>query len=248
MIRCFVTVAGPYALLPYFLKYYSRIGVKQFIVNAYESDPERYGRIIDAVRDQDVDWRMGFWEQKKPLNCRDRTVRLERMAKKRKLLGDWTLYPDMDEFAEFPGGNIQEYVRSLSPRVQVVRGRWWDRLAQGGGLPAIDPGKPLEEQFPLMARLSDKFFKSDSRVVVACKGRSAESHHFQWLVRRYGVQRFSEVLNVHHFKWHSTVREHLRGRRIPPPGSVIYLDKHGRLPIHDERLQCHQPAKKVLDI
>lgn len=249
MIRCFVTVAGPYVLLPYFLKYYSRIGVEQFIVNAYERDPERYRRILDVVREHCASWQKGFWERKKPLHCRDRTVRLGRMAEARKFLGDWALYPDMDEFAEFPGGSIREYTRSLPPRVQVIQGRWWDRLASDGTLPAIDPEKPLEAQFPIMARLSDKFFKSNSQVIVACKDRKAESHHPQWLIKAFGSRAFSELLNVHHFKWHSTMVEHLRGRRTPSPGSVRYLDEHdGQLPIHDKRLQCCQAPEKLLDV
>lgn len=248
MIRCFVTVVGPYVLLPYFLRYYSRAGVDRFVFNAFEPDPERYDRIEQVFEDCDVSYERGFWEREEIHNGRNRTRRVRKLVSdgNRKFLSDWTLYPDMDEFAEFPGGNIRKYVDSLPGAVRIVQGEWWDRITEDGSLAEIVPERALEEQFPVMAKLSC-LFAATTHVIVACKGFVPPGHHPK-VGRQAAKRAFSDLIPVHHFKWNSVVAdrtikrsEHYTATEVPNAPKVAklaeYLETHEKLPIDDVQSQ-----------
>lgn len=255
MIHCFVTIAGPYTLLPYFLKYYSRIGVERFVYNVYGPDLERYERIEQVFEDCGVSYERGFWEREKRPTGRNRIVRICKLVnrRKRKFLSDWTFYPDLDEFAEFPGDNIREYVDSLPGPVRIVQGEWWDRVAGDGSLAEIVPGRPLEEQFPVTAKLAC-LFSPVTHVIVACKGSASPEHHPK-IGRQAARRAFSDLIPVHHFKWNSGIKERLQERykyypaMKAPTASIArvvkYLEKHEKLPVEDGQIRLRDSGHKL---
>lgn len=251
MIHCFVSVLGPYALLSYFLKYYSRVGVDHFIFNSYEADPDRYRRIKRVFADCGVSYEVGFWERgKKDYPEAERFQRIADMVAGggNRFLDDWTLYPDLDEFAEFPGGSIRAYTNTLPESVQIIHGQWWDRVTKDGELVKIDPARPLEDQFPVMARIARLFLPDPvTRVIVACKGLMLPAHHTN-SAHRLSKKMFSDLIPVHHFKWNSVVRDRLQERSIRYTKlqtknakslgrTARYLQKHEKLPVNDPRVQ-----------
>lgn len=252
MIHCFVTVAGDYDLLPYFLRHYQKVGVDVFIFNAYEPDRSRYSK-IQQVFDEFIrahphcQYEPGFWERDKPMDWADRTDRVYEMAKAHpELLNDWCFYPDLDEFVQLPEFYIRDFARMRRPELQMIRGEWFDRLAEGGKLAAINPTKPLAPQYPLLCKVSHTLFHNVSHVVVACRGVAPENHHPD-VPAHEGYEK-STVVPVHHFKWRAGLTESMleraeryrkqglsNARRLS--GMAEYLQRHNKIDLNHPKVR-----------
>lgn len=262
MIRCFVTVAGPYTLLPYFLRHYIRWGVEHFIFSAYAPDYARFGRILNVVADEcklgGAKFQIGFHETEKPMDWRDRGLRVAEIANSHGWLSDWTLYPDLDEFAEFHLP-LRKYLDALPEKVKVVSGEWVDRIGPNGELVRIDPRKTLDEQFPLEGRLAKPLADSTTHVIVACRGVVPTRHHpDQEGCASRGYRIASKAVPVHHFRWNGAYRERMQQRLahyrmigMPNVPRMVrymeYFNRHGRIQIEDPALKV-QPVRCPLDI
>lgn len=261
MIRCFVTVAGPCTLLPYFLKHYIRIGVEHFIFSAYEPDYTRFGRILDVVINRCSDkatFQLGFHETEKPMDWKDRGLRVAEIANNFSGPSDWTLYPDLDEFAQFRLP-LRKYFDMLPKDVEVLSGEWVDRIGRNGELVKIDPNKTLDEQFPLEGRLAKPLADSTTHAIVACRKVVPTRHHpNQAGCTACGHKIAGNVVPIHHFRWNAVYRERMRRRlshyrKLGMPNVprmlryVKYFNRHGRIRIEDPALKV-KPVKQLIGI
>lgn len=262
MIRCFVTVAGPYALLPFFLRHYILRGVEHFILSAYERNYTHFARILDIVMEEcrrgRVTFQIGFHETNREMDWRHRGLEIAKIAHKHRWYDDWTLYPDLDEFARFPV-SLREYFDALPSDVEVVQGKWLDRIATAGEFVPVRPRLTLDEQFPLQGHLVEPIAHATTRIIVACKGVIPTWHH----PGSPKCPTANRVLNnnpvtVHHFRWQRHYLQRMRerlahykklGRNNVPQIEMFvrYFEKHGRIPIEDKRFKIC-PVKCPLGI
>ena len=137
---------------------------------------------------------------------------------------DWIIVADSDEFHEYPGGNVEQFLRKMDKKgVNVVNGVFLDRVSSDGKLLELSSSIPLFKRFPLGCRLHLNFDLGTPKKVMAFKGflRINRGHHrlaLCWFWERRGylhitpwqscppveideIKPLKHRLNVHHFKW-----------------------------------------------
>lgn len=259
MIICVLTVAGPTKLLPHFIKHYSGLGVDLFVYNIYgQGDEDRLFEVGGEIEDLCLEYgsicQAGFFEAVKPMNWRDRALRVGRMIRDRNYRRFWTLYPDLDEFLHLPPGEtLTTTLDGLADGTNMLLGYWRDRFTETGELaeiPSVD--KPLNEVFPWVADVSTTLVGTPDRVVVACKDVIPWAHHpeAQWMSKNY--KRFPKLFPVDHYKWNADLLPHLRARyehysTINMPNThqsktvLDHLEYHGKVMFRDSKYSPRQP-------
>jgi hypothetical protein len=204
-----ITVAGGYVgALPHMLEHYRALGIESFFVNVHLSDERdpvreeieavtgRFGCGIASVS-------TGDWQQlQRPLYARQRE----------QYPGDWFVLADVDEFHRYPD-SLPAIVEECDRRgYDYIRGSFVDRIARDGRFPPLVADRPIREQFPLGAFLTNPVLGADPRKVVAVKGALPlfkGQHHALAGAACPARMCFAQV---HHFKWVGGVEERLAQR------------------------------------
>ena len=194
--------------LPQMLEHYRELGIESFFVNvhlAHERDPvreqieavtRRFGCGIASVS-------AGDWQQLLlPLYARQRE----------QYPGDWFVLADVDEFHKYPvdlRATIEECDRK---GYDYIRGCFIDRIARDGRFPPLTTDRPIGEQFPLGATLTNPVLGADPRKVVAVKGALPLFKGQHHAIAGVACPARECYAQVHHFKWVEGVGERLAER------------------------------------
>ncbi|XRB17817.1 glycosyltransferase family 4 protein [Pseudoscourfieldia marina] len=146
---------------------------------------------------------------------------------------DWIVTADSDEFHEYPGGNVESFLKYCEKAgYNLVNGLFLDRVARNGHLKKLDDNISLFDQFPLGCRLHNLIALGTPKKVMAYKGtlRINRGHHrvapctfwerrklsdlTNWPMcdpwRIESLNPYPKILNVHHFKWMQGQLESIR--------------------------------------
>lgn len=246
-----VTVVGGYVkALPAMLRHYRDLGVESFFVNVHlraADDPA-----LEEVRAITTDFGCGIasstvgpWQ----------FVQQELYGRQRELYpSDWFVLADQDELQRYPAGLQQTLADCERAGYDHLRGCFVDRIARDGRLAPLDPGAPLDGQFPLGAFLSPPILNADPRKVVAVKGpiviQKGQHHALEGSAcpaRRHFIQ-------VHHFKWVDGLAPRLaqRSSELQAQGVPHWVESArfvryfeacgGRFPLEEPRLYAGECA------
>ncbi|MDA0990592.1 MAG: glycosyltransferase family 2 protein [Verrucomicrobia bacterium] len=205
-------------LVPFFIAHYRAFGIERFCITLH----------VDAGQETDRDLALGhmrdagitplhIWEG--PFDHGRKEQRLAEMRAEQNKGADWWVYADTDEFHEFPVRPSALRKLCLRHGKCYVMGRWVDRLADGGGLPVIDPGIDLHRQFPWATHLSQslggKSFDATTKLCLVGPDVHPSNSGFHrprgrnW---REDPERWPGLMACNHFKWDESVKHRLKRR------------------------------------
>ncbi|CAL6334343.1 glycosyltransferase family 4 [Bathycoccus prasinos] len=212
-------------LISNFIQHYEKLGVRNekmlFTIQITDNvESKVLSNLISILKSKGVyfDVFLGKWSSEalmyhqahKLLHCTSRE--------------DWIIVADSDEFHEYPGNNVSEFLFKIGAQgYNVVNGIFLDRVASNGNLLELTGNEKLFKKFNLGCRLHNKFHLGTPKKVMAFKGylRINRGHHrlalcWFWTRRNYlhltpwsecppknedEIKPFEKRLNVHHFKW-----------------------------------------------
>ena len=212
-------------LIEYFLDYYIRIGLKPrnillTVQVSYRTDPVQLFQLLQKLSSKGVYYDIFYGEWSSEALMYHQGHKLLYCS----LRHDWIIVADSDEFHEYPGGNVEHFLRKMDKNgVNAVNGVFLDRVSSDGKLLQLSSSIPLFKRFPLGCRLHLNFDLGTPKKVMAFKGflRINRGHHrlaLCWFWERRGylhitpwrscppdkidvIKLFKIKLNVHHFKW-----------------------------------------------
>ena len=224
LVACVGVKSNPH-LLSHFLEHYHGLGVDEFLVVLHAEPGD--ARADDARR------RLERWGVRPVREIAEYSARLKRdhcaeVVRRYCEPQSWVVYADLDEFQIYPDGlhaALDEHERRGR---RFVRGRLVDRLAPGGALIDIQPEPTLWEQFPLSLPLTRDLVGGWDRKVCAARAcvpiadggahavRRGYTPRWDYRLTHYLPRIGERRIDIHHFKWDSTlpqrVREKLEGR------------------------------------
>lgn len=161
---------------------------------------------------------------------------------------DWCVIADQDEFHVFPDDITAIIDRCDSSGYQAVQGRFVDRVALNGALPAVKLFGSLWEQFPLGGDVTLGVLGECSPKTVLARGDVLIGWGNHLCFRGTVSPRELCDVAVHHFKWDGSVKERLRERHdlytrygeMCAHESAAFLDhveRNGRIDIDDPALR-----------
>ena len=203
-MRAYVTVVnGEDDLVPYFVRYYKRLGATRFPVIVYgtRQDLDRVCATIstNSATPLALDFFapdvFSAWHR-------------EQQIRKHHPDGEWAFFADLDEFPQI---TVNEISRVVAGEATYVSGRWLDRVGLDGHLPTISQQKSLEEQFPMGADLRWAWGMRNSCYVLSPQAPFSHHPHACKWGRRFFRNGCYKV-RVHHFKWQANVVPRLEYR------------------------------------
>jgi hypothetical protein len=243
-------------MLPHFLHHYLRLGVDpsrmHLILNAPQGDIVELSQAQTLLNAHDIEpaevWIAPYTSG---------SMWAKRREVQRRLAGpdDWVISADVDELQEYPEALPGFLAYCERKGVECVQGVFIDRLAPNGRLNAIAPEPSVWEQFPVEADVActlrrgstDPHWKDGTINIMACRGNllpgtgghdlQAERDDVSYLLGRplsafpwitHSAFRFALPLQVHHFKWVSTLLDSLN-ERLATPGTSPAGSAYGRL-------------------
>jgi len=213
-INAYVTILdGDNGILPFFVRYYRRLGATHFPVIIYDQ-PDRIAEAHDDAR-QIIQAEGGEYVNAGGMN------EVDFAARKRDLFihdwhqahakNQWAFFADLDEFPQIRPEEIDWWVREKKPPF-FVYGSWLDRVAEEGKLVDVVGDRPLEEQYPMKTRIKlRKFINMGGLAYVFCR---FPPYHHHPTVCEWGKVRMGrgKQCRVHHFKWQGNALTRLRKR------------------------------------
>lgn len=209
MIHLITVVGSRLDLLPHMLRHYRTLGVDDMTVglhlesmssifyNEAASICESFGANIGPIY-------VGSWYP--GVNPFLYAIMQERAPE------DWYILADVDEFHIYPSA-LNTFLQAIADRgFDYVNGCLVDRLGPGGTLPAVEADRPLWQQFPLAALITDTILKGDVRKVVAARGHVVLGVGQHSARSGVGCPPSEHYIPVHHFKWADNVVDGLRIR------------------------------------
>lgn len=197
-----VSIYRDCTLLPHFLTHCRRLGVDRVLGIVYEAGDDMTRRVAAAAAPFG-NYFLSAVASNAKFDC------LTNIAQENALrsAGRWYFRADLDEF---PVADLSDLARRADALgLRAVQGQMVDRVAADGSLPAIDPARPLGDQFPLKGRITGPLLGACDVKVFLVKGDTPlgmGGHH-----QRGGTPMRSEA-EVHHFKWSAGVIDRLRER------------------------------------
>ena len=164
-----VGLTGHIELLRPFLEYYAGLGADHFLVHINERKGRR--AFIDAARAVLRDYAHTVTDVWTGRFDYFRKIQHElHVVSAHCAESDWVLMPDLDELHEFPCP-LPELFRMCEERgCNAVRGRFLDRVAEGGELPKLSAIRCLFSQFPYAAQITHPVLHASPLVLGAARG------------------------------------------------------------------------------
>lgn len=202
-----VSIAERIKLLPYFLRYYTRIGASRFCVMVWngEANPlfpqiqsalQNYPHVIRTSVVCDLSEYCGPAETPALNLARQELLQPE----------DWYCVADLDEFYYLRDRSLSQLAEQAGLLgYDAVHGVFFDRVSLHGDLPAL--GESLDATFPMICDISRTIGANYNKIGIARQSVAIESGHHYCAGRAWQNQ-----IEVHHLKWTDGVVEALQLR------------------------------------
>ena len=238
MITVFVTVLDRIELLPYFLKYYTKLGADRFviIVSGGIKNPiwERVVCFKDMATMDIVEGCVGD-----PHGDAENDA----LNENRKLVPEgWHVVCDLDEFHSFGGISLPVMVETLEiTGMNATQHLFADRLAKDLSFSPIDGN--LDDTFPLKSNLSEMMGCAVSKIgLIRYDIPTTIGHHTAPCRSLYNG------FETHHFKWTAGIVERMQERiKLFDRIGVGYVGESKRFLtfIKDGKLDPQTPGLKI---
>ena len=146
----------------------------------------------------------------------------------------WLIYPDNDEFFEYPYNDLQKFLNECDKNnITVVRGNFCDRISENNELKQINNKESIWKQFPMEIANGGigKYFGASQYKICALKAKY-KYYNSHWLQNeidnngRHNVNSkikngsliekniiyYKDILNVHHFRCDYSLYDKLKNR------------------------------------
>lgn len=207
------------AWLPQFVAHYRDLGVERFLLTLHtppaldpaEADRQRaaFARVVEDLGAGPPQFVVCHFNAINVVNHQARLVDAHARP------GDWIVWTDSDEWQMHPRPipAMIEWARSLG--CDYVPGIFVDRVAADGSLAPFDPARPVAETYARACTISQNLLRTDIRKVTLARHelRTTPGHHMP--ANPAAWRAFPRHVQVHHYKWDSTVRDRLRERLRP---------------------------------
>jgi tetratricopeptide (TPR) repeat protein len=241
---------GGVELLPHWLDHYTNLGVDEILLGIFD---DLAGETRAEIEKCAARWKFRTFVQnwraatEAETYCQRQTGCRRAGARP----GTWILHTDLDELQQYPAALKETAAAAAAANINVIFGRFVDRVAADGSLPPIQPHPSLWEQFPVECNMTGGVLKSLPQKVMAAR--------FRVLVRTGHHEAPLEPINatpigrVAHFKWHSGLLDRMRWGLRQENASrewkadtrrfLEWLEKHGgRINLTDPALEAKTAA------
>lgn len=223
-LKClFTTVDDRIELMPFFLDYYARLGVRLFVIGLWNgTDNPIHDKLMAGL----AKWMPNGCKAEVECSLRcdysgycgvNETPWLNQGRLRIVQDNEWYAVADLDEFYYFGGRTMPEVIEEAESRsclaVTGAEGEAFvDRVAEAGFPPVPEYGKgTLDETFPLATDLTRACGCGTSKVALARQDVTILSGHHHTI---RGVPKLVNSVDVHHFKWNSNVIRLLHKRHL----------------------------------
>ena len=207
-MKLITTIYDRAEILPHFLKYYSKLGVSEFIIGVDKKDdnPETPFIINEAKKYkcyiEDIDMGTHFNTLQK---TEFQNVLKNKYTDQK---NEWILIVDLDEFVDFNGLSIEQVIQECDKT-----GRYWargimvDRIAEDFKIKKeIDPNFDIFKQFPYISNFSLKIANAGCLKVNLMKAFvNIQNGHHCVVQSESPFAPYQNKIIVHHFKWFGNV-------------------------------------------
>lgn len=207
------------AWLPQFVEHYRGLGVDRFLLTLHTSpalDPVETRRqrasFARCVEDLDAGVPRFVACHFNAMNILSHKLHL---VAEHARPGDWLVWTDSDEWQMHPRPIPAMIDWACSLGCDYVPGVLVDRVATDRSLAPFDPARTAAATYPRTCMVSLNLLKTDIRKVTLARHdlRPTPGHHRP--ADRAAWRPFPRQVQVHHYKWDSTVRERLLARLRP---------------------------------
>jgi hypothetical protein len=190
-------------LLPYSLKYYTSLGVTQFICAVYNGRQNPFfEEIVSYNSKYNLQVRTSFECEFHQYSPQREMHGLNKIREEFSKQYDWYGIADLDEFHFCGGKNCLEIVEEAEAnKFNAVHGIFFDRVAADGSFPEIND-KKLDDTFPNACNLTSCSRAACNKIAFAKSHVRIECGH-----HRANTKVWRNVIEVHHFKWQKGVFE-----------------------------------------
>jgi hypothetical protein len=203
-MRAYVTILdGEDKLLPFFVRYYLRLGATSFHILNY-GEVEVCGRAVDTIIENGGKPVVIDSLSQKTFSARLREATIREYHPN----NTWAFFTDLDEFPKITKEEIESQIEAGYP---YIYGSWLDRVAMDGALVDPDPKRPLEDTYPGIAKIREGLGMGGFAYI--CSPFAPTLHHPN--VCRTGSKLIRDcmgVMQIHHFKWQGNIIERLTRR------------------------------------
>jgi hypothetical protein len=225
-VYAIVSVYNVPELIPHFLSHYTRLGVREILIAVRA---ERTTALAMAVRDHAKSYPA-------TVHCIPVSTfaDADKVAVEDSILtqhsvqpDDYVMHLDLDEFQEYPAP-LAEVVRLMNQRQELaISGRLLDRVSEDGHLNPIFATSGIEDQFPIVCRITEQLLRACIRKIVLCRRRVTltDGGRHATLNVRCDTVPIGDPRSylVHHFKWTKGVDSRLRERLCHGAVSNAYV-------------------------
>jgi hypothetical protein len=206
-------------LVRQFVEHYLHLGVERFHL-CLQVEPKVEAAVVEHSRAEVQQTLDAYQIQLNsvlavPFTATALRVHHDRIQDDHCLPGDWVVWADIDEFQVYPGEfkSLIQLAETLD--IDYFRGYFVDRVAADGKLRPFDPEQSIWTQFPRQIKLDTAMRAGVTHKVTCCRStvRVNNGNHFP--VNPEPLCYYSDPVDVHHFKWDTTVISRLSRRLWP---------------------------------
>jgi hypothetical protein len=200
-------------LLPYFIKYYEKIGVTRFIFAVWNAEVD----LVSAIKERFVKHSEStsqvyiypsFFSTKEEYNGVKEHEALCSIISNKIPYGEWYMIADMDEFHVFTQP-IPELIKLADTgQFDAIGGELYDRVSVDEFPKRLDYSKTLDSQFPYVSDITRVVGANDRKVALIRGGTlPGLGHH------AVDEPTIHNSVLTHHFKWTHGIVNRLHERK-----------------------------------
>jgi hypothetical protein len=204
--KVFTVIYRPTSLLVHFVRHYAALGFTDIVIAASKLCASiDWDAIRTAAAGAEIHVESlypGVFD-----TARDTAILNSMKARYVEDCDEWSAQTDLDEFYEFPLPLGE--LAATAGDANCVQGFFVDRVAADGSLLPIRDDVPIAEQFPVETRITKRILGGQGRKLMLTRGfqNIGQGHH-----RMADERLFRPDGRVLHYKWNSSVLEHLGER------------------------------------
>lgn len=199
-------------LLPFYLRYYERLGATQFVAAVWNGKQNPLCDLIERyATDYPIEIRTSIECPVNLYNGPAESNGLNKIVDEFRDRFPWYCLADLDEFCWFTGDRKLSQVAHEAEKkgYTAVHGTFFDRMARDYKLPSIRLLKDLDAVFPLVCDLTRVIGANYNKIPLSRSDLRVESGHHA----TSGNPWYNQA-EVHHFKWTEGLIERLRERDL----------------------------------
>lgn len=207
--------AARHNLIPQFINYYQNLGVEKFHITLHTDSDLLSIQKASIVKNGTILLSKLNITDIHHLDCkfsapiiREHHDTIQENINKE----DWIIWTDLDEFQEY-WTDLPTLISILNKnKINIVRGRFLDRVTANGVLAKFNPNEDIFKQYPLGSHITKEVLQGFPIKITLAKAsiRLRQGNHTVSSAEELNVAPINSI--IHHFKWDATLKERLKDR------------------------------------